>query len=670
MKVCSVCHGRHEESEGCVDTQAIPGFDFKELLSSSPSADLHSATEIASCRSCLIKIITTDDKVCEKILRESKVAATLFHPSIAGIYDSGRLDDGRCFIVSEDIDGRTLREILDEVGVPDLLDTIEIVRQAAEGLQALHDGGLTHGAVNPRNIILSGDARRPVVRLQVADLGRAAQQGIISNRFPDDSELDSLRYFSPEQCAGEDASVHSDVYSLGVVFYELLAGVPPFDAPTAVGLIHQHTNQQPPEVKVQNFELRMLVTHALTEALQKAPRLRQSSANALARQLRHIEQLATHTTTPPPAGVVRKPTLPAKPAPGRVVISPMKVDAANIETHPSAPHTGSVPVEIHDVARAAESAPSTSGDPTTLSETPVFVSARARLNSWKKKVQTLATGLAADMKPRAASIIASVSGSERIDDLSTRALSRDANPVRVERKKIEWQTPDDDIPSEAAVSEVLAKEGRPHTSEPVNAKMIEAAIVEVPERKAVEIPMVEQLPIETPVIVAAPIKTEMPPAVKARHIDARRRSAKSRVIADRKQKTANVPLAKETPKENSIPEPMRVIAAIENVPPPKAFHPTSNIKAPAFVSGDTNHPPAKTRTAKPERSGLGFKVNLADLEEITLVRPPSKRIKIDWERAVARPDLFTAVTPHVTLREIVFSPTLLGDRAETVAASE
>ncbi len=675
MKVCSVCHGRHEEFEACVDAQAIPGFQLVELISSAPSAELHRATEVASGRSCLIKIITTDNQGSEKILREAKVAAGLFHPAIASIYDAGRLDDGRCFIVSEHIEGRTLREILDAVGIPDLLDTIEIIRQAAEGLQALHDGALTHGAVNPRNIILSGDARRPVVRLQVADLGRAAQQTIISNRFPDDSELDALRYFSPEQCTGEDASVHSDVYSLGVVFYELLAGVPPFDATTAAGLIHQHKNQQPPEIKVQNFDLRMLVTHALTEALQKTPRLRQSSANMFARQLRHIEQLATHATTPPPAGVVRKPTLPAKPAPGRVVISPTsKTDdsvqteaVSKLGTETSATHTRAIAVEIHDVARVAESAPGTSGDPmdsTTSNEKPIFITARARLNSWKKKVKALATGLASDTKPRAASIFAS-GASKRTDDLSTGALSRDENPVRVDRKKIEWQTPDDDIPSEAAVSEVLANEGIPHTSEPLNAERIEAAIVEVPERKAVEIPMVETV-IETPVIFTAPIKTEIPPAVKARHIDARRRSAKSRVIADRKQKTANEPLAKETPKENSIPEPVPVIAAIENVPPPTAFHLTSNIKAPANVAGDTNCPPTKTNTAKPNRSGLGFKVNLADLEEITLVRPPNKRIKIDWDRAVARPDLFTAKPSRAAQREIVFSPTLLGDRAETV----
>ena len=89
---------------------------------------------------------------------------------------------------------------------------------------------------------------------------------------------------------------------MGIVLYEMLAGRPPFNAPTAAGLIEKHRNQRPPDIRIDNFDLRMLITHSLMESLSKRPEDRQSSANALARQLRHVVQLATHVSTPPPAG--------------------------------------------------------------------------------------------------------------------------------------------------------------------------------------------------------------------------------------------------------------------------------------------------------------------------------------------------------------------------------
>src|SRR5688572_17856700 len=321
MKVCSICSQRHEDSIACHQNDGapsreirdtpedlVPGFRLTELINAGPSEELHRGRELSSGRSCLIRIIEADQKVADDIIRDSKTAARLFHPSIAGLFEAGLLDYRRCFVVSEDLDGKTLRDVLDNVGSPDLLDSIEIVRETAEALHALHAAGLIHGGINPRNIILSrGASGQAKVQIQHPDLGRARQKAIISNRFLIDSELDALRYFSPEQCTGGDPSVQCDVYGLGVVFYEMLAGGPPFDAPTAVGLIHQQQNVAPPEIKIQNFNLRMLVTHALTEALQKPVRLRQSSANLFARQLRHIEQLATHSSAPPPAGTVPKP---------------------------------------------------------------------------------------------------------------------------------------------------------------------------------------------------------------------------------------------------------------------------------------------------------------------------------------------------------------------------
>src|SRR5262249_632105 len=154
----------------------------------------------------------------------------------------------------------------------------QIVRQTAEALYALHLNGLVHRALNPANIILTSEPGSPlVVKLQNIDFGGLAQESIASHKILDPSGLYALRYFAPDQCAAEKTVPKTDIYALGIIFYELLAGTPPFEARTAAALVHAHRNQQPPELQIGNFELRMLLTHCLSEALQKRAASRQSS---------------------------------------------------------------------------------------------------------------------------------------------------------------------------------------------------------------------------------------------------------------------------------------------------------------------------------------------------------------------------------------------------------
>ncbi|MEP7147946.1 MAG: protein kinase [Acidobacteriota bacterium] len=697
MRVCSVCRRCYDDSVAvCGDEMhpplsdlrdgsrdGIAGYRIESLVESSLGGEIYRAVRIDSGQSCLVRLLSADEKNTEQFLREAKLASSLFHPSIVDTYEVGSLASGEVFVVSEDADGRLLREFLDDRGTPELLTSIEIIRQAAEALHTLHQSGFTHSAVRPENIVLTTDKERGLfVRIQHIDFGGVISGSIISNKFLIDSALNSLRYFAPEQCTGSERSAQTDVYSLGTVFYELLAGAPPFDASKALGLIEKHKRERVPDIRIDNFELRMLVTHSLMEALQKQPRMRQSSADLLARQLRHIEQLATHATTPPPAGVIRKPIVPARPAPQRVVISPTSATADSVhavavskpETETSTPHAGWIsvqapPIEMHDVPRAAQSVPGPSGDAAeaAISEpSPIVVAPRAYLSAWKKKFQTLAASLVAETKPVATSIFESAAA-PNVDQPSVRSSS-------AKRRKIEWHTPDDDIPSEAAVLEVRANEGAPLVLEPVIAMKSDATetrIDEVRRSKAVEIPVVEKLPVESvieaPTIVGAPTADDVSLIAKARHIAARRRSAKSRVVAERKQKAVHPPDVAPPEKAVTVP-PSRVIAK-EKAPAKTAVQINVSTRAPASLATVGAGTGSRDSTnAKPKRSGLGFKVNLSDLEEITLVRPPIKRIKIDWDRAVARPELFTAKPQRTTPREIVFSPTLLGEtpRTETV----
>ena len=319
MKVCSICHRCYDDSVASCgesehpelsearkgDTDIIAGYRLESMVGSGIKGETYRARRTDSDQPCLIKLISPNEEYKQRFLLDAKTATTIFNESIVDVYEADSLESGEVFVVAEEPAGQTARELLDNVGIPQLLTTVQVMRQAAEAVHALHLTGLIHRAIRPENIVLTSDAEhRLLVRIQNIDLGGVSEHAIVSNKFLIDSALDSLRYFAPDLFSGEGSGVRSDIYSLGIVLYEMLAGIPPFDSDKASGLIDMHRNQRPPDVTIDNFDLRMLLTHTLMESLQKQPAKRQSSANAFARQLRHIEQLATHSPTPPAAGIV------------------------------------------------------------------------------------------------------------------------------------------------------------------------------------------------------------------------------------------------------------------------------------------------------------------------------------------------------------------------------
>ncbi len=228
---------------------------------------------------------------------EARSAAGLAHPGVVAVHDYGE-EDGKPFIVMELVAGESLAQRL-LLGAPLGVErTLDVVSQAGEALQAAHDAGVVHRDVKPANLLLRADGR-----VQVTDFGTARALGAAAITVPG-AMIGTPQYVAPEQVAGGDASAAGDVFALGVVAYECLAGRRPFEGdsiPAVVAsLLHADAAPLPPDVPP-------AVAALVFEALEKDPAARIATARELAARARAL--LPPETPAPPP------PVPPSPPAP-------------------------------------------------------------------------------------------------------------------------------------------------------------------------------------------------------------------------------------------------------------------------------------------------------------------------------------------------------------------
>ena len=472
MRVCSRCQRCFDDhADHCIEdggplsqtrgghTEMVPGYRLEYLVDAGVHSETYRGRRLDCGTPCRLKVMAARDADTQLFLSEYAAAAALVHPNIANIYEAGILPGGELFVAAEEPEGKTLRDLLNTVGVPQLLTAVQIARQTAEALHVLHQKGLTHRAVTPDNIILTSDIeQRLMVRLKDIDLGGVVQNAIITNKFLIDSATETLRYFAPEQCSNEPVSSQTDIYSAGIVLYEMLAGEPPFDGEKAAALIEQHRSTRPPDLKIDNFDLRMLLTHTVTESLSKKPGQRQSSANAVARQLRHIEQLATHIPTPRPVVVVER-RAPLQPG-SRAIVETVTVESPYV----NAPILKSEP-EPQPHSERTESKPVPALVPELYTEYLHVIPEPVRKESAVVKTANRMFWAAAEKLSQVTSGIKradSVAGS--ILPVTTAARLRSETPPEQPsapgpaRKpaKIEWVQPDD-VPSAEEAIQALAK---------------------------------------------------------------------------------------------------------------------------------------------------------------------------------------------------------------------
>ncbi|HSO26733.1 MAG TPA: protein kinase [Anaerolineales bacterium] len=249
---------------------------------------------------------------------EAKAAANLSHPNIVTVHDFG-LDGDQVFIVMEYVPGTDLKSLIRQRGHFTLHETLDLHLQACDGIGYAHRVGLVHCDVKPQNMLITPD-----YRLKVVDFGIARALASISPDEKAEVVWGSPQYFSPEQAAGRAPSPASDVYSLGVVLYEMLTGSLPFSDPSAEELARLHRESLPPSPRRLNPAIPLELERIVLKTLAKEPAQRYRNADQLGRVLRSFRETLHNHQAPfsdyaqPGAPLVGAENLPVEAAPARV----------------------------------------------------------------------------------------------------------------------------------------------------------------------------------------------------------------------------------------------------------------------------------------------------------------------------------------------------------------
>jgi beta-lactam-binding protein with PASTA domain/predicted Ser/Thr protein kinase len=278
------------------DTVIDGRYRVVKRLGSGGMADVYCAEDSQLGRRVALKVLhnrfAEDREFVERFRREASSAAGLQHPNIIAIFDRGEWD-GTYYIAMEYVEGRTLKEIIREKGAAPPEAAIDITLQILRAARYAHKRGLVHRDIKPHNVLIDHDGR-----VRVADFGIA--RAVTSDVTETGAIMGTAQYIAPEQAQGHPVDARSDLYSIGVVLYELLTGRVPFDAETPVTVALMQVNEPPIPPMELKPDLPPALDAIVMRALEKDPARRFADADEFIAALESARQAPQQVIAPPP----------------------------------------------------------------------------------------------------------------------------------------------------------------------------------------------------------------------------------------------------------------------------------------------------------------------------------------------------------------------------------
>ena len=223
--------------------------------------------------------LANDEKFVRRFQREALSASSLSHPNIVQMYDVGE-DDGQYYIVMEYVDGKTLKQVLKQRGHLSITEVIDIMLQVTDGMAHAHDAYIIHRDIKPQNIMILSNGM-----IKITDFGVAT--ALNSTQLTQtNSVMGTVHYLPPEQANGKGSTIRSDIYSMGIMMYELLTGLVPYKGDSAVEIALKHLKEPLPSIRKQNPSIPQSIENIIIKATAKNPKNRYTDARSMHEDLK------------------------------------------------------------------------------------------------------------------------------------------------------------------------------------------------------------------------------------------------------------------------------------------------------------------------------------------------------------------------------------------------